>query len=118
MVHVVMLLLLDCGMVLQFLGQTLDVLARRTVAWVLAFDFRVDGLVQAAELQLLLLCRVEELLLGAGLGRVEVVVLLLLAIWRRRVLGHLRQHPVVHDDKFDRWSAHQVITSVAASGGQ
>lgn len=96
-VHVaMMLLLLDRGMVLELLCQTLDVLAAGTVAWVLAFDFGVDGLVQVAELELFLLRGVEELLLGAGLGWVEVVVLLLLAIWRRRVGGHLRQHPVVH----------------------
>ena len=95
-VHVAMLLLLDCRMVLQFLGQALNVLAGGAVAWVLALDLGVYRLVQVAELQLLLLRWVEQRLLGAGLGWVEVVVLLRLAIWRRWVLGHLRQHPVVH----------------------
>lgn len=95
-VDVMALLLLERGMVLQFLGEGLDVLAAGTVVAVVdAFDLGVDGLVETAELQLLTLRRVQQLL-GASGGRVEGVVLLLVGLGRRRVVGHLREHPVVH----------------------
>lgn len=95
-VDVMALLLLECGMVLKLLGEGLDVLvARALVALGGALDLGVDGLVQVAELELLSLRRVQQLL-GASRGRIEGVVVLLVGLRRRRVVGHLREHPVVH----------------------
>lgn len=96
-VHVVMALVLECCMVGELLGQRLDMLARRTADGIGTLDLGVDGLVQAAELQLLLGGGVvEQLLLSTALGRVEGIVVLLVGLRRRRVVGHLREHPVVH----------------------
>lgn len=96
-VDVMALLLLKRSMVLELLGEGLDVLvARARVAWSGgALDLGVDGLIQIAELKLLSLRRVQQLL-GASGGRVESVVVLLVGLRRRRVVGHLREHPVVH----------------------
>lgn len=100
-------------MVLELVRETLDVLARGAVVACAGqrLDFGIDGLVQAAELQLLLLGRVEQLLGAAGRWvegvAVVLVLLLLLLLLRRRgrrrvaigggvAVVHLRQHPVVH----------------------
>lgn len=96
-VHVMMALVLECCMVGELLGQRLDMLARRTADGIGTLDLGVDGLVQTAELQLLLGGGVvEQLLLSAALGRVEGIVVLLVGLRRRRVVGHLCEHPVVH----------------------
>lgn len=62
---VVVALLLLQGMVML---QIVDVLASGTVRVDLAvgFNFGVEGLIQVAELQLFLLGRIQELLLGTG----------------------------------------------------
>lgn len=62
----------------------------------IGLDLWVDGLVEAAELQLLLLGRVQKLLLGASRGGIQGIVVLLVGLRRRRVVRHLGKHPVVH----------------------
>lgn len=95
-VDMMALLLLECGMVLELLGEGLNVLVARTlVALGGALHLGVDWLIQAAELELLALGRVQQLLCASG-SWVEGVVVLLVGLRRRRIVGHLREHPVVH----------------------
>lgn len=92
------------GMV-EVVSEALNVLACGTIVASprQCLDFGIYRLVQAAELQLLLLRRVQHLLCSA-LGGIQPIVVLVLLLRRRWVaivvLGilvvHLRQHPVVH----------------------
>lgn len=84
MVHMMALVFFECCIMTQFLGQRLNVLAGRTVDLASRFDLWVDGLVQTAELQLLLVGGIEQLL-GAGGGGIEAVVAIVVGLRRRRV---------------------------------
>ena len=59
------------------------------------FDLGICGLVEVAELQLVLL-RVIEQLWCPGRGRVQGTVVLLVRRRRWRIMRHLSQHPVFY----------------------
>lgn len=101
-VHLPVLVLVQTRVIVKSLSQSLDMLRSWAVvirAWK-GFDFGIDGLVQVAELELLLLRRVQQLL-GARLGRVEAIVVLLFGRRRVVVVGHLREHPDMRSSHFD-----------------
>ena len=87
-----LLVVLKTCLVLQIMGEMVDLMVGRPLLRADTLDLGVDGLVQAAVLQLV----VFRQLLRARRSWIEsIVVVLLLGARRWWVLGHLRQHPVV-----------------------
>lgn len=62
----------------------------------IGLDLGVNRLIEVAELKLLLLAGVQELLLCASRGGIQGIVVLLVGLRRWRVVRHLRKHPVVY----------------------
>lgn len=87
------LVLLLGSVILKLFGQVLD-LRRVLTGGGVGLDLWEGGLIEAAELQLVLLRMIQQL--GcAGRRRVQrSEVLLFRRRWRRRVMRHLGQHPV------------------------
>ena len=88
------LVLLLSSVLLEFLGEVVN-LWRVLTDGSVWFDLWIRGLVEIAELQLVLL-RVVQQLWCPGRGRVQWTVVLLVRRRRRWVMRHLGQHPVFY----------------------
>lgn len=87
------LVLLLGSVVLELLGQVLY-LRRVLTARGGGLDLREGGLIEAAELQLVLLRMIQQLRCTRGCRIQRVEMLLIRRRWRRWIMRHLGQHPV------------------------
>lgn len=92
MLDLLSLLLFLSGVLLKLVGQVVN-LGRILTSGSVWFDLRIRGLIEIAELQLVLLRMVQQLR-RPGRGWIQGTVVLLVRRWRRRVMRHLGQHPV------------------------
>lgn len=83
------LVLLVGSVLLELLGQVVD-LGRILSGGSGGFEFGIGGLIQVAELQLILLRGIQQL----RRSRIQRTVVLLVGRRRRRIMRHLGQHPV------------------------
>jgi hypothetical protein len=94
LVDLLALVLFLSSVLLEFLGEVVN-LWRVLTDGSVWFDLWIGGLIEVAELQLVLL-RVIQQLWCPGRGRVQGTVVLLVRRRRRWVMRHLGQHPVFY----------------------